>query len=1025
MTLALLVFGVLGYQRLGVDQFPDMDFPMLGVIATLDGATPEGMEEDVVDVLEEHLNSIAGLKEISSQSRSGSAVVRLQFELGMNVDDLAQDAREQIAIAQYYMTTEIETPQVGKHDMNARPILWIPLETDLPQVQASEWVRLHLKPLIETVPGVAGIDLFGRRDRAIRIWLDGDALHARGLAAGDVMAALAREHVERPGGYLESERMEYGVRTDSEFRTLEELRRLVVLHQDGAPVYLEDVAWLEDGSEDVRKLHRYNGAPTVGIGVRRQSGSNAVSIVDEVYRRLDQIAAVMPRTIRMTPRAGFVDFSEGVRESVAETQFTLVFGALLAVLTVFVFLRRVRPTLIVAAAIPISLVTTFGLVFLAGFTLNVMTLLAMSLAVGVVIDDAIVVLENIERHRASGEDAFVAAEKGTREIAFAATASTVSIAAVFLPVFFVEGIVGAFLGDFGLTVAGAVMISLFVALTLTPMLAARMPPPKSRPRGSIYFRLETWFANLEARYRRALDWTLTHRGLTLLCAAVSLGVALGSFFLLKSEFFPPQDIGLFWANMETAPGSSPESTLEYLQRDENWFLAQPEVAGFFAAVGDGSAGEVNPSQALIFGRLKPRAERERSVHELIRAAREELGSIPGRDLRIFNPATMMQGSSSGKQFEFEIRGQATLEELDAMADRLMRELERLGGYVDLDKSLELGLPELRVIPDREKAAALGVDAREIAEVVQAMIGGIDVGVFQDGTSRVDIRMRLDERFRADPEAIRRLYVRTKTGDVVELRNLVDLEMRAAPTAIERSNRQRSVEVSGNLEGRTLGEALGDAQAIADRILPETMSLAVEGQAEDMLESFNQFGLAIGLGLIVIYMVLAAQFESLIHPFTVMMALPFAMTGATSGLYVLGLLGIEGMTINLFSLIGIILLFGLVTKNSILLVDYANQLRETEGLDAVEAMRRAAPVRMRPVLMTGLSMIFGVLPAAVGLGPGAETRMPMAVATACGMISSMVLTLLLVPVIYVLNDGIAAWLRSKTIGPRERARAQVA
>ncbi len=1016
MTLALIVFGVLGFQRLGVDQFPEMDIPVIGIVTELEGATPEGMEEDVLDPLEESLNSIEGLRSIRSSAYTGRGVIALEFELGTDLDVAAQDAREKADMARYQMTAEIEPPQVGKFDMNQQPILWIPFKTELDPVRASEYVRRELKPQLETIPGVASVEVMGRRDRKIRIWLDGDALHARGLAAGDVAAALAREHVEVPAGRVESQRVEYGVKTDAEFRTLSELEGLIITYQNGAPVHLRDVGSVEDGSEDVRKVHQYNGSPLVGLGIVRQSGSNAVQIVDEVFRRLDRIREQLPAGLTLMPREGFLDFSAGVREAVGETEFTLIFGALLAVLTVFVFLRRARPTLIIAAAIPISLIATFGLVYLAGFTLNTMTLLAMSLAVGVVVDDAIVVLENIERHREAGASAFEAARSGTREITLAATAATFSIVAVFLPVFFVEGIVGSFLGDFGLTVAGSVLISLFVALTLTPMLAARMPPPAPRRPGSIYARLERAFDSLESGYARLLDWSLERRLTTLGMAGASLLAAVAFGSMLESEFFPPQDIGLFYATMESPPGTTVEAGLEYLKRDEAWFLAQPEVVSFFAAVGDGSRGDDAPNHSMLFGSLKPRHQRERNVDELLRDARRELGQVPGRKIRVFNPAQMFQSGGHAEDFNVQLRGHTSLRELDELADRFIAELAKRPGFVDLHKSLSLGMPELVVQPDREKAAAVGVDAREIAEAIQLMIGGRDVGVFQDGTSRVDIRMRLADQYRQDPEAIRRLYVRTRTGDVVELRNLVDIRMAASPSMIQRSNRQRTVEISGNLEDLALGEALDAARAIALEILPPRVHLALEGRADDFMESFRQFGLAIGLGIIVIYMLLAAQFESLVHPFTVMLALPLAMTGALGGLWVGSLFGLPGMTLNLFSLIGIILLFGLVTKNSILLVDYANRLRE-QGLDKRAAIRRASPVRMRPVLMTALAMIFGVLPAAIGVGPGAESRQPMAIATAAGMFSSTVLTLLFVPVFYLLIDDAGEWIKARVVGSR--------
>jgi len=1005
MTLALIVFGVLGYERLAIDRFPEMEYPVLTVTAELEGASPEGMEEDVTDVIEEQLNSLAGVRSLRSTSYQGVAEIVVEFELGTDLDVAAQEVRDKVARVRRLLPSDLEPPVVDDHNPNDYAILWIPFKSTRSAVETSEFVRRNVKPIFETIPGVASVLVWGRQDRNIRIWLTADGLRSRGLSAGDVIAALHREHLEVPGGLVESRRIEYSVKSEAEFQTLKELARLVVSYQDGAPIYLKDVARVEDGSEDVRSYARFNGQTAVGLGILKQSGGNTVAIVDEVYQRLEEAREILPEGIEIDDDVGFIDFSRSIREAVAETKFALVFGALLAVFTVFLFLRRTRPTLIVAAAIPISLVATFGLVWVCGYSLNTMTLLGMTLVVGVVIDDAIIVLENIERHRELGEEPRVAAAEGTRQIVFAATAATVSVAAVFLPVVFVEGIVGNFMSEFGLTVAGSVMISLFVALTLTPMLAARMPPPKERPPGSVYHRLEVGFRAIETSYKRMLFWALDHRAATIGIAAGAFALAIFFGSQLRSEFFPPADEGIIFVRIESAPGTSIDATLEYLQHDESWLLGQPELGGLFSAVAiTGPSGPARPNEGMMFGTLLPLDQRERSVEELMLAARAELGEVPGRQIRVFNPAEMMRGGGSHGDIELEIRGNLALRDLDEISDQVIAALARRGGFVDMNKSLKLGLPELRVIPDREKAAALGVDARTIATAVRAMIGGMDVGVFKEAGLRYDIRVRLEEQDRDDPASIGRLYVRSNDGRPIELRNLTQVETGAAPSEITRSNRQRSVAIAANLDGPTLGEAIETAFEVVNPILPEGVTLGLAGQAQAMQESVRQFKLALLLGLLVIYMVLAAQFESLFHSFTVMLAVPLAMVGS------LGALWVTGNTLNLFSVIGIILLFGLVTKNSILLIDFANQLRE-EGLDKREAIRQAAPIRMRPVLMTAIALIFAVLPAAAGVGPGAESRAPMAIATAAGMFSSTALTLLVVPVVYLLVDDGAEWLKS--------------
>jgi HAE1 family hydrophobic/amphiphilic exporter-1 len=640
----------------------------------------------------------------------------------------------------------------------------------------------------------------------------------------------------------------------------------------------------------------------------------------------------------------------------------------------------------------------------------------MTLAVGVVIDDAIVVLENIERHREQGESPKEAASKGAKQVAFAATAATVAIAAVFVPVVFARGIVGSFLSEFGATVASAVLLSLVIALTLTPMLAARIPTAKEREHGSIYHRLEQGFGWLESHYKAVLFWALSHRAVTLGIALLSLVAAVGFGSRLGSEFFPPADTGRIFVRMETPPGTSAEATLEIMKMNERWALAQPEVAGAFSAIGlGGRRGGGQPTEGVMFIVLRHKSDRERRAHELITEARRVMGAIPGQQVRIFDLSGMMSTSSGA--FSFHVQGDLDLETLDSLGDRMIAELDARGGYVDLNKSLKLGRPEIRVIPDREKAAALGLDATTLARTIQAMIGGLDVATFKEAGSRYDIRVRLDEKDRRDPSAIERLYARTRDGGIVELRNLVRIEKGAAPAAITRVDRHRSVTIGGNLEGKKLDEAIAEARSIAAEILPEGVNLALAGQAEAFAEGSEQLTLTIGLAILVIYMVLAAQFESLVHPLTVMLALPLAMVGALGGLY------LWGMTINLFSMIGIILLFGLVTKNSILLVDYANQLR-SQGMGKLEAMRTAAPIRMRPVLMTALSMILGVTPAALGIGPGSETRAPMSVATGCGMISSTLLTLLVVPVFYLVLDDLVEGAKRRLRRLLRRAEAPV-
>jgi HAE1 family hydrophobic/amphiphilic exporter-1 len=988
MTLALAVFGVMGFLRLGIDQYPDMTFPFVGVVVTLEGASPTTIEDEVVDVLEEAFATIEGVRHTYSTSAQGMGRVMLEFELEHDLDVAAQDVRDKINISLNDLPDGIDPPILGKADFSMFPIIYAPITSDLEITEASEYVDRHIRPMIESIPGAAGTEIYGNLERNIRIWIDPDALRARNLSVTDVLSALRREHIERPGGFVEGSSMEWALKTDAEFHSVAELARMVISWEGEAPIRLQDVARIEDGSEDVRTASHMNGKPGMAIAVKKQSDGNTVAIVDEFYRRMNAIRGRTPDGIEVVAQEGFIDNSRTIRESFEETIEALWMGGFLAVVVVFVFMRRTRPTMIVAAAIPLSLITTFGMIWLFDFTLNTMTLLGLTLAIGVVIDDAIIVLENIERHRELGKSAFDAAREGTREIAFAAIAATFSVAAVFLPVAFATGQMGSFLTEFGVTVGVAVIISLVVALTLTPMLAARMPPPKPRAPGSLYNRLEVWFKRLEAAYSRALDWTLANRGMTTLLAVASIAIAVLAGSQLKSEFFPASDSGFISVEFRTPPGTSLEGTVAILEQNEAWFMAQEETASIFAAIGPTSMDIGGPSDGFMNARLRDRENRTRSAGEIMRAARVALSQIPGQEFSIVDPM-----ASSDRDFQVEIVGSATLEELDRYSDLMLSRMAAEGGMVDLEKSLRVGLPEALVVPDRDKAAALGIDAATVAEVVHAMIGGLDVATFREGEQRHDVRIRMEGSTRGSLEDVGNLSVRARNGELIDLRNVATIQKSATASSITRTDRVRSVELMANLEGLALGDAVARAQRIAAEVLPPSISLRLTGDAEAMKESGQQFILMLGLAILVIYMVLAAQFESFLQPLIVMAALPFSMVGALGGLWLFD------MSLNLFSMIGIVLLIGLVTKNSILLVDYANQLRE-EGLSPEEAMRRAAPVRMRPVLMTALSMIFGVLPTAIGLGAGSETRAPMAVATAAGMFTSMLLTLLIVPVFYL-------------------------
>jgi len=858
---------------------------------------------------------------------------------------------------------------------------------------------------LQSVPGVGNVFMGGFRERMVRIWLDRDRLAAQGLTVGDVIAALRRENLELPGGFIEGEREELAVRNMGLFGSVEEFDRMIVATVGGRQIRLRDVGLAQDGTADERGVGRYNLRPALGLGIAPRSGANLVQVSRAVRERMRELAADFPEGVRYDIAFDAADY---VERSIANVQFDIVYGAALAILVVFAFLRSWRSTLIVSLAIPTSLVATFGFMRALGFSLNNLTTLALALSVGVVIDDAIVVLENVFRHQEAGEDPVTAAHTGTREIALAATAATLSIVAVFLPVAYMKGMIGRFLYEFGVSVAVAILVSLFVALTLTPMLCSRTL--RVRPtHGRVYGALERAFRWLEGAYGRALDWSLRHKGTTLLFAGALFLSSLALVPLMGAEFAPAEDMSMFMVSLEAPVGTSLTRMDRLLQRVERVILSQPEVRSEFAAIDIEERGQVN--HGIVFARLVPPSRREAGQAEVVARLRRELGKIGGLASRVVEFSFYNAGGQGGDwDLAYTISG-PDLEELDRVGRRVAARLGKVSGVVDVDTDLDLHQPQLHVRLDRERAHDLGLDAATVFETVYAMIAGRKVGSFTTQGKRYDVRVKALPEDRRRPEDIGALMVRTPSGRLVRLDSVVRIEPGLGPVNINRSDRERSLLLTANLQGIPLSRALRELRAILAEELPPGFHAKPAGQAEQFAESMSSLLFALGLAVLIVYMVLASQFNSLVHPFTIMFALPPAAVGALLALY------LTGSTFNIMSMIGIILLFGLVTKNSILLVDLTIQ-RRAQGLDREAALRAACPVRLRPILMTALSMIFGVLPVALALGAGAEARAPMAIATAGGMTTSTLLTLFVVPCIYAVLDRAAERLR----GPSRRATA---
>ena len=991
MMLALVVFGVVGYVRLGVDQYPDVDFPVVTVTTIFEGASPDVVEENVTDVIEEEITTIEGIRKLSSISSHGASVIMIEFDLERDIDLASQDVRDRINRVMRRLPQDVEIPSVDKFDLQAQPIMWIAVSGSKPIYEVTAYAEDVLKTRLEGIKGVGSIIVGGKQDRTIRIWLDRKRLEKRGITVHDVVDALRRENVDIPGGFMESREIEFTVKTEGEFPGVESFNELIIVNRNGFPVRLKDVGYVEDGIEDIRTIARYNGTPAVGLGIRKRAGANTVEVAGLVKEEIEKIKTELPDGIELDVA---FDASVFVEEAIEEMKFALVFGGLLAGVIVFVFLRHISATLITAVTIPLSITATFFFIYLFGFTINTMTMLALTLSIGVVIDDAIIILENIYRHRERGEGDVEGASRGTKEIAFAALASTSAIASVFIPVAFMKGVVGRFFYEFGTTVSVAIFISLFVALTLTPMLCSRFLRI-GRDRSRFFDASERVYRGMEAYYRKVLTFCLSHRVPVVVLAIMVFGWSLFIWQRLGKEFVPSEDQSRFMIRFETPVGSSIDYTDNKLRKAEAYLKGLPEIRSFFSAIGLGEAGRVN--KGLVFVRMHPAEQRGRSQQEIIGIVREVLNMEP--DLRAFvEPLVFGFGSRRGPPLEFIIMG-PDVDGLRDLSSMIVERFATVPGIVDVDTDLEIGLPELRVRIDRTSASELGVDTTKIASTINLLIGGQDVTTYKEGGRRYDVRIKLIPGQRRVPEDILSLSVRGRDGRLIRLANVATIEEGLGPSAINRLDRRRSVTISANLDGgKTLASAIEDISRIAEEVLPSGYTSTLGGQAELFREAMKSLMTALLLAVIITYMVLASQFESFIHPFTVMMSLPLSIVGALGGLY------ITGNTINIYSLIGLILLVGLVTKNSILLVDYTNTLRGS-GAQREMAVVDAGSARLRPILMTAFSTIFGVLPTALGIGPGSESRVPMAVATIGGMLTSTFLTLLVVPVVYTLIDDL--------------------
>jgi hydrophobic/amphiphilic exporter-1 (mainly G- bacteria), HAE1 family len=995
IMMAILVFGAVMYKRLSVDLYPKVDFPIVTVTVVYPGADPETMESKVADPIEEAVNSLSGIDQLRSTSLEGVAQVFVQFDLGVDLDVAAQDVRDRIAGVQRDLPQGAEPPVVEKLDIGASPVLQIGVSGSADAATLAAYAEDVLKPGLERIDGVGKLELIGSREREAHVWVDPDRLRTYALTVTDVVNALGAQSVDLPGGRVTRGSEELVVRTNAQAATPDELANVVISSQNGAIIRVRDVAEVEDGLEEQRSVAEVDGKSAIAVVLRKQSDANTIEVADAVKKALPALEKLSPPGTKV---AVLVDNSTNIRGSVETVQLDLLLGAALAVAIIFVFLRDWRATFISALALPTSVVGTFAFVKAMGFTLNMMTTLALSLSIGILIDDAIVVIENIVRHRVElKEGPREAASKGTAEIGLAVLATTMSIVAVFVPVAFMEGMVGQFFYEFGLTVAFAVLLSLFVSFTLTPMLSARMLTGSHAAPTGISGLIERALNRLDNGYRAVIRWALNWRFVTV---SVAVGCLVASFYaagLLGFEFLPPEDRGQFIINVELPTGSSLAQSAEVTFDLARRAREAPGVLSTFTTVGGGVQEKVNSASIIVT--MEHRSKRAFKQDDMMAYMRRNLAGKPGVLLSIEQLAAVSGGGLRNTPVQFNLRGD-NLVELETAATAIANKLKASKGFADVDISYRSGKPQLDVDVDRTRSADLGVMAMQIASTVRTLVAGAVATEFEAHGDRYDVRVQLPDALRTSTDVIARAQVRSGAGELIDVGTLAEVRESTGPSQIERQSRQRQVTVFASLEGgKALGDALAEVKAIAKEVVPANVSTAVAGMGENLEESNQSMAFSMLLAIVCIYMILASQFESLIHPLTIMVSLPFALIGAFGGLL------IGHMHMSIFAMIGLIMLMGLVTKNAILLVDFAVQLRQ-RGQGIKEALENAGATRLRPILMTTAAMVFGMVPVAIGHGDGGEVRAPMGVAIIGGLITSTFLTLIVVPVIYTFMDAIA-------------------
>ncbi|MCX7901063.1 MAG: efflux RND transporter permease subunit [Burkholderiaceae bacterium] len=991
LSLLVLVIGAISYTRLAVREYPRIDEPVVSVTTNYPGASAEVVESQITKVLEDSLAGIEGVELMTSASRSEQSTINVRFRLTRDPDSAAADVRDKVARVRARLPDGVDEPVVAKVEADAFPVIWMAVtQGGRSPGEVSDYLARYVKPRLSVLPGAADVWIFGERRPAMRIEVDRDRLAGYRLTVQDVEDALRRQNVELPSGRIESATREFNIVAATDLQTVQQFEDAIVATVNGYPVRLRDVATVRVGAVNERVIARFRGEPSINLGVVKQATGNPLELSQAVRAEVAKINETLPPGMQITV---VYDASVFIEQSIKQVFQTLAEAVILVVLVIFFFLRSLRATLIPLVTIPLSLIGAFALMYAFGFTVNTLTLLALVLAIGLVVDDAIVVLENIYRNIESGMPRVQAAIVGIKEIGFAVIAMTLTLVAVFAPLAFSTGRTGRLFIEFALALAGAVLVSGFVALTLSPMMCSKLLRHESK-RGRLYQAIDTFLNGITTGYARSLAWVLAHRGVVLAGWTVASVVAVGLFMALRSELAPLEDRGVIFGRLQGPPGATVEYMSEQLRTVEAYYATIPEAVAYNAIAGFPT---VDVGNAIL--RLKPWDQRERKQMDIARELNARFATLPGVLGFAVNPPSLGQ-SPRTLPIEYVIMAQVPYAELDRIANQFLAEMAKYPGVQNLQSDLRLNTPELRVEVNRDKLADLGIAVETVGRTLQTMLGGRQVTRFKRDGEQYDVIVQVAPRDRRRPNDISDIYVRARDGSMVQLANVVSVQEGVSPQSLNHFNRLRAVTITGLIApGYTLGQVLDAMDDAARRVLPPSAITDLNGQSREFRTTSGSIYLTFVLALVFIYLVLSAQFESFADPFVIMLSVPLSMTGALAALWA------TGGTLNIYSQIGLITLVGLITKHGILIVEFANQLRE-RGEALFAAVKHAAELRLRPILMTTGAMVLGAVPLAIATGAGAESRRQIGWVIVGGLTLGTVLTLYVVPTVYTL---VRQWL----------------